>query len=421
MNLFKSLIVLFIFNNLIVFNINGQWTNKVYKENIKTVYCHRALDKLEPPIIELNTEEKLTLEFDDLNDLQSIYFYKVIHCTWDWKTSDLNRNDYVDGFGSNEIYNSNYSFNTLQDYTHFSVTLPNNYLDFKLSGNYLIQVFTDNNPDSLVLTQRIMVYENETPVSVKVKATAVVADRETKQEVDFTVNTGRLKLFNVFDEIHVVLLQNMRWDNAITNLQPKFLNGNQLIYDFEKENSFDGGNEYRQFDIKDLHYQSLEIAAIKTDSALERVYLHPVEKRTFKRYTTWEDLNGGFLIKKDNSIDSDLEADYILVHFILPFDFPLQNADIHIAGKFTDYQYNEETKMTYDFGKRAFLNRMFIKQGFYNYCYMLVDKGQTTGHMAYIEGSHFQTENSYNILVYYNDSSRFYDRLVGIGYGESNL
>lgn len=417
----KPLLITSLLSFVFFINANAIWENKVYKKNIKTAYCHRADDKLEPPIIELNSGELLTLEFDDLNDEQSIYFYRVVHCNWEWETSDLLQNDYVDGFGTNEIYNSTYSINTLQDYTHYWLTLPNYDLKFKLSGNYIIQVFENNNPDDLVLTQRVMVFENEVPISIEVKATAVVADRDTKQEIDFTVSTGRLKLFNVFEEIHAVVLQNFRWDNAITNLQPKFLKGNQLIYDFEKANSFDGGNEYRHFDLKDLQYQSGEIAAINTDSALVHVFLHPDEKRTFKRYTTWEDLNGFFLIKKDYASDSDVEADYVWVYFTLPFDFPLQNADIYIGGKFTNYQYNEETKMVYDFGNRAFKGKFLVKQGYYNYAYMLVDKNQNAGHMGYIEGSHFQTNNNYQVLIYYKDNNRFYDRLVGVAYSESHL
>jgi hypothetical protein len=414
-----ALVLFFIFINLN--DVKAVWENRVFKENIKTVYCHRADDKLEPPIIELNTAEELMLEFDDLNNEQSVYFYKVVHCNWKWETSDLTEHDYIDGFGTNEVYNAEFSINTRQEYTHFWLVLPNYDLQFKLSGNYIIMVFENNNPDELVLTQRVMVFENEVSMSIKVKATGVVSDREIKQEIDFTVNTGRLKLFNVFEEIHAVVLQNMRWDNAITNLQPKFLNGSQLIYDFEKENSFDGGNEYRHFDIKDLAYQSGEIAMILKDSMLVRVFLHPDEKKTFKRYTTWEDLNGHFLIKNDFALDSDLESDYVWVYFTLPFDFPLQNADIYLGGQFTGYNYNKDNLMTFDFEKRAFKGKMLLKQGYYNYVYMLVDKNRNVGHMGYIEGNHFETNNYYHIFIYYQDNNKYYDRLVGVGYRVSHL
>ena len=412
-----AILLSFIFFN----NANAVWENKVFKNNIETVYCHGADGKLDPPIIQLNSGEKLMLEFDDLNIEQTIYFYKVVHCSWNWETSDLNENDYIEGFGTNEVYNYTYSFNTRKDYTHFWLILPNNDLKFKLSGNYIIQIFEDNNPDKLVLTRRIMVFENEVPIKMTVKASAVVAERDTKQEVDFTASTGRLNLFNVYEEIHAVILQNMRWDNAITNLQPKFLKGNELIYDFEKTNSFDGGNEYRNFDLKDLTYQSDRIAAILTDSTLVNIFLHLDEKKTFKRYTTWKDLNGNFLIKKDYSIDSDAEADYVWVYFTLPFDFPLQNADLYIAGQFSDYQYNDRYKLNFDFEKRAFKGKILIKQGYYNYAYMLVDENQNVGHMGYIEGSHFQTNNLYHVLIYYSDNDKYYDRLVGVAYKESHL
>ena len=127
------------------------------------------------------------------------------------------------------------------------------------------------------------------------------------------------------------------------------------------------------------------------------------------------------LIKKDFSIDSDAEADYVWVYFTLPFDFPLQNADLYIAGQFTDYQYNDRYKLNFDFEKGAFKGRVLLKQGYYNYTYMLVDQNKNVGHMAYIEGSHFQANNLYHVLIYYSDNNKYYDRLVGVAYKESHL
>lgn len=401
-------------------NASAVWENRVYKENIETVYCHNSNSKMDPPVIMLNSGEQLVLEFDDLNSEETVYFYKVIHCTWDWETSDIRETDYMKGFPVNEIYDYTYSFNTRVDYIHYALPLPNQDFEFVYSGNYIIKVFEDNDPSKVVLTRRIMVYEQEAPIDIRVKASSVVSERDVAQEVDFTVGTGRLNLFNVYDEIHTVVMQNMRWDNAKMNLQPKFMRGSELIYDHEQINSFNGGNEYRYFDLKNLEYQSDRIARIFYDSAIVRVFLHPDEKRTFKRYVTWEDLDGNFLIKKDYSTDSDAEADYVWVYFTLPFDFPLQNAALYVAGRFTDYTYSERYEMKYDFAKRAFKGKIFLKQGYYNYAYMLVNEGSETGQIDYIEGNHFQTQNTYQVMVYYRDSNFYYDRLVGVAWAESH-
>lgn len=406
---------------LLTFSAMGVWENKTYKPGIKTIQAHPISDSMAFPVIQLDSPDRVIIAFDDLTREQSTYYYRIFHCTWDWETSDMIESDYLEGFNTNELYTYEYSFNTNQDYIHYELTLPNNDLRIKRSGNYIVQIFENNDPNALVLTRRIMVYEPETIIQAKVKTTSVVADRETQQEIDFNVSTGRLKLYNVYEEIHAVILQNQRWDNAKMSLKPKFLKGNQLIYDFEKVNNFNGGNEYRNFDIKNLEYQSDRIAVINNDSALTRIFIHPDEKRTFNHYSTWEDLDGGFLVKQDYAYDSNIEADYVWVYFTLPFEFPLQNSNLYIAGLFTDYSYTDEFKMVYDFEVRAFKKKILLKQGYYNYVYMRVDDESQVGQIDYIEGNHYEANNNYHILIYYHDGFDYYDRLVGMTYIETHL
>jgi len=399
----------------------SEWENKVFKKGIESVQCYNADFPLNPPIIQLQSQDHIHFSFDDLNDEQSTYYFSIIHCDSKWESSELQLFDYMKGFNENEIYDFSYSVNTLQDYTHFSLELPNRDVELLVSGNYIIEVFEDMDHTRPVLTQRFIIYETEAKININVKTSSVVADKDYRQEIDFTVNIGRLKIFNVFDEIKVVVMQNMRWDNAIYDLQPKFIKGSELIYDFEEKSSFDGGNEYRNFDIKDLRFQSDRIAAIDQDSSLAHIILHPDEKRTFKRYSTWEDLNGNYMIKIDNAINSDVEADYVWVYFTLPFDFPVNDAGLYVAGQFNNYTYSDKFKLNYDFDEHAYKKRILLKQGYYNYAYFFLQNGETAGQIAYIEGSHYQTVNDYLVIVYYKDSNKMYDRVVGLQYAISHL
>lgn len=412
------LLILFVLGHSIV---NAQWENKVYKEGIETVQCYKVGFPLNPPFIQLASINRIQLSFDDLNVEQSNYFYSIVHCNANWEESDLPLNDYMNGFNENELYNYAYSINTLQDFTHFSLELPNQDVELLLSGNYIIKVFEGLDHNKIVLTQRFMLYENEAKIKINVKASSVVADRDFKQEVDFDVNVGSLKVYNPYDEIKVIVLQNSRWDNAISNLQPKFIKGSQLVYDFEEKSSFDGGNEYRNFDLKDLSFQSPRIAKIIEDSARVHILLHQDEKRTFKMYSTWEDLNGNYLIKNDRAFTTDIEADYVWVHFRLAFDFPVNDAKLFIGGLFSNYQYIDKYELQYDFNSQEYKARIFIKQGYYNYAYFFLPNGETAGHMDYIEGSHRETNNDYTIVVYYKDPDKQYDRIVGLNYAISNI
>lgn len=397
------------------------WENEVHKPGIKTVQCYKSGFPMNPPLILLNSADQIHFSFDDLNEEQSIYYYSVIHCTAEWESSNISMQDYMEGFQENELYDYSYSRNTLQDYTHFSLDLPNRDIQFKTSGNYILNVFEGMDQSKPVISQRFMIYENQVKVDIKVKSSSVVAERDYKQEIDFTVRTGGMQIYNPYDEIKVVVLQNMRWDNAIFGLKPKFIKGSELIYDFEEKSSFEGGNEYRNFDIKDIRYQSQRIAIINEDSSRTRIFLHPDEKRSFKRYSTFEDLNGNYLIKQDYAIDSNTEADYVWVYFTLPFDFPVHEANLYIGGQFSNYRFTKEYEMEYDFEKLAYKKKLLMKQGYYNYAYFYVPKNETAGLITYIEGSHFQTENDYLVLVYYWDNDLMYDRLVAMDFAISNL
>ena len=418
---YHQLLLLFLFLYAIPSTAFSVWENKVYKKGIETVQCHKVGFPLNPAIILLNSHDKIHFAFDDLNDDESIYYYSLVHCNSNWEESDLLLNDYMSGFNENELYDYSYSINTLQDYTHFALELPNREVELLVSGNYIIKVFEGMDHEDLVITQRFMIYENEATVKIKVKSSSVVADRDYRQEVDFNVNVGRLQVFNPYDEIKVVVMQNNRWDNAITGLQPKFIKGSELIYDFEEKSSFDGDNEYRNFDIKDLRYQSERIAVINEDSSRVRIFLHPDQKKTFKRYSTWEDLNGNYLIKMDYAMNFDTEADYVWVYFTLPFDFPVHNAGLYVGGQFSNYQFNDKYEMIYDFDRKAYKKRILIKQGYYNYAYFFLPDGEAAGQMAYIEGSHYQTDNDYTVVVYYKDPNKMYDRIVGLQFAVSHL
>lgn len=397
------------------------WENKVYKDGIETVQCHKVGFPLNPAFIQLASLDRILFSFDDLNIEQSNYYYSIVHCNSNWEESDLHLNDYMNGFNENELYNFEYSINTLQEFTHFSLELPNAEVELLVSGNYIIKVFEGLDHEKLVLSQRFLLYENEAKIKINVKASSVVADRDFRQEVDFNVNVGSLKVYNPYEEIKVIVLQNSRWDNAISGLQPKFIKGSQLVYDFEEKSSFDGGNEYRNFDIKDLTFQSPRIAKIIHDSSRVHILLHEDEKRTFKMYSTWEDLNGNYLIKNDRGFNSELESDYIWVHFRLAFDFPLHDAKLYIGGQFTNYQYTDRYELHYDFDSQEYRGKIYLKQGYFNYAYFYLPEGETAGQMDYIEGNHRQTSNDYTIVVYYQDPDKQYDRLVGINYAISNI
>jgi hypothetical protein len=373
---------------------------------------------MSPPVIKLGAGQKLILSFDDLQGDIKRYYFTLIHCDAMWQPSDIPKSDYIQGFYEDEISDHAFSFNTLKVYTNYRLSFPTDYLDIKLSGNYIIKVFKDEELDSnVVLTKRFMVSESLVTVEGAVVPPVKVDERNYKQQIEFEIRTGSYYIQNPYRELKVIVLQNWRWDNAVTNVQPRMVVGNRLDYKFRDELVFDGGNEFRSFDIKSLKYQSENIALIDYDHMKgSLVYLHVDERRTFKEFVREDDLNGKFYLEKEGAEYSDIESDYSWVYFTLPYKHPLVNGNLYIFGGLTQWDYTDAAMMEYDYEEHQYRGSLYLKQGYYNYAYVFLEDGYSSGDMTLIEGNHWDTTNEYQVLVYYHEPGTYYNKLIGVQY-----
>lgn len=391
-----------------------RYENFIYKASIKTVQLHDESFELSQPILNLGSEEKLKLSFDDLDADLKNYSYTIIHCNSNWEPSGLIAAEYIDGFQENTINDYSYSFNTLQKFTHYNTIFPNNSMQITKSGNYILKVIVDGNAEDIVITRRFMVYQNRIMLNAKVTAASIISDRNYKQEIDFTINHTGYSIMNPFSDLKVVITQNNRWDNAKTDLKPLFVKDAELVYDLDVDNVFSGGNEFRYFDIKSIRYQSERIGNVTSDSSGNQVVLLPDEKRTFRRYSTYSDINGNYLIKVQEGNDSEVEADYCYVHFFLQYDAVLTDGNLYVSGAFNAWRYNQENLMRYNDKRFGYECTLLLKQGYYNYQYAYLKDGETAADETLIEGMHFETENDYTIYVYHRQQGTFYDQLIGV-------
>lgn len=391
-----------------------RYEDYVYKSNIKSVQLYDESFQLSQPLLSLGADEKLKLSFDDLDaDLKS-YSYTIIHCNANWEPSDLVPAEYIDGFADNTINDYRYSFNTLQKFTHYTATFPNNYLRITKSGNYIVKVYVDANPDNIILTRRFMIYQNRVQISARVLQASIIEDRNYKQEIDFTINHTGYTINNPYNDLNIIISQNGRWDNKKTGFRPQFVKDNELVYDYDELNVFPGGNEFRFFDIKSIRYHSERIYKVRTDSAGNHVELYVDEKRSYKRYSTYTDMNGKYLIKIQEGTNSDVEADYCYVTFFLPYDEPLIEGNLYVFGGFNDWRCTKENLMHYNPGRLGYECILYLKQGYYNYEYVFLKDGSTVADEILIEGSHYETENDYVIYIYHRQQGTFYDQLIGV-------
>jgi len=386
------------------------YTNCTFNPKIKTILCHKTEEELSLPIINLDSDETLLVSFDDLDADIKNYYFTIIHCNADWKESELMQNEYINGFTNKPITDYEFSFNTMQGFTHYSFTFPTEDVKPLLSGNYIFKVYEEEG--SNIFYKKFMVLDTKLNIEANVRRATLAEDRNTKHEIDFSIKHQNLVVADPFSDVKVHIKQNNREDNAITDLTPLFVKNDELIYDYEDDNTFWGNNEFRHFDIKSLRYQSERIKSIDFDSTYNHVYLFNDKKRPFDRYSIDPDINGKFLIKSQEGWKSSIEADYAFVHFTLPVD-NISYGEIFLLGGFSDWQLNDDFKMQYNADKKQYEASIYLKQGYYNYHYALKDSTTNRVDVSFIEGTHYQTRNDYYIYVYFRAVGDRHDSFVG--------
>ncbi|OQD43934.1 DUF5103 domain-containing protein [Croceivirga radicis] len=361
------------------------------------------------PIIQLG--ESINLTFDDLTASEQDYYYKITHCDYDWTPSQLLKSQYLNGADNQRIINYENSYNTLQPYSNYTLTLPNDEVSFKVSGNYMLEIY--NSTGDIQFSRRFLIYENKAAVSATVKRSRDFNYLNTKQVIQFTINTSNVKVVNPKEQIKTNIIQNYQWNTSINTLKPQFTLGNELVYKYDQEASFYGGNEYLNFDTKDLRSPTFAISRIEYTDVYHH-YLFANQLRKDQKYTYFPDINGDFQIRTLQGSDVSREAEYTLVHFKLPYTAELGLNSIYVTGKFNNYDLTEENKMAYNEETGYFELAYPFKQGFYNYKYVMV-KEDGSVEPNFISGDFHFTENNYLILVYFRNFGDVYDSLIGIG------
>lgn len=377
-------------------------------ENIKTI-IFRGPTEDQFPVIQLG--ESMTLEFDDLTAREQDYYYKIIHCDYDWTPSQLLKSQYLVGNDNQRIIDYENSYTTLQPYSNYRLTIPNENVRLKVSGNYVLEIY--NSYGELQFSRRFVVYRDAVAVGGTVKRSRDFNFLNEKQVVQFNINTAGFPVVNPKNEVKVAILQNHFWPTALYNIKPQYTIGSELVYKYDQETSFFGGNEFLNFDTKDLRSPSFAISRVEFGEVYNH-YLFTNEFRYDRQYTYFPDINGDFVVRTLQGEDVSREAEYTKVHFSLPYTNEIGLDNVFVVGKFNNYALSDENKMTFNQDTGKFELTLMMKQGFYNYKYV-VERADGTLEPNYVSGNFHFTENNYLILVYYRNFGELYDSIIGIG------
>ncbi|PQB03723.1 type IX secretion system plug protein domain-containing protein [Aureitalea marina] len=393
----------------------GQAIEQAEPDYIKTIQFNGNTEQAQLPIIRLG--ESIRLTFDDIIGDESDYYYTITHHDFDWTASDLSKNEYLEGFDDVRIETYENSLLTLQMFSHYMLTIPNRETRrLTKSGNYMIHIY--NYDRELIFSRKFMIVEQLAGVQVGIKRARDLNRIETSQVVQFTINSPTLLLVNPKQTVKTLVLQNSDHNTAITNLIPQYTLGNELVYRYDKEATFKGGNEFNSFDNKDVRAASNGVRRVDRNELYEH-YLFTDVPRKEQVYTYNPDINGNFVINNINSQrNQNLEAEYVWVHFALQYYDDLDGKEIYLYGNFNNWNLSEENRLRYDSESGSYKTSVLMKQGFYNYKYVLLNPDGSIDPGG-VSGNYWQTENQYTVLVYFRDLGARYDRIIGWGQANS--
>jgi hypothetical protein len=390
------------------------FTDHTYDENIKTVMLFKEGWNLSYPLLKFNSTEKLNLHFDLLGEQKKTYYYTFIHCDKDWKESDIFTNEYLEGFPENELEDYKPSFNTTVNYIHYKLTFPNGSVRFTRSGNYIVMIYPYGEPDNPVITRRFIVYEDAVRIDANIHRPQMTSEINTSQQVDINIDYYGLSINDPYRNIYAFILQNGRWNIAKENLKPDFFGNNELKYtSLSDKIIFKGGNEFRYFDIRSIRHQSEFVKSIDYVFPNYHILLHQSENREFKPYFYWQDFNGKYYIGIQEGQDPDIDADYVKVYFTLPSKYMISGGNIYVSGAFNNWNLDKNNLMIYNNDRGEYECTIMLKQGWYNYEYTFLKDGTSTCSATIFEGSHYETENDYVVIIYYRNPRDRYDRVIG--------
>lgn len=387
---------------------------KIFNPNFKTLKIGVLDHFLSPPIITLNAGDQIVISFDEIADDFRYLQYRLVHCNADWQPSQLLESEYTDGFNQENIDDYAFSNNTFVHYVNYKIVIPNQDCQPLVSGNYLIQIFPENETEEILLQARFSVVDPEISISGEATSRTDIGFNDQYQQVNFTITQNDYKCNDPYSDLIIVVSQNGRTDNAVTLRHPQRVEGNKIIYEHIKELIFPSGNEFRRFETVRANYPGMNVDKTSYENDIYNAYLMTDHERASQPYIYDQTQHGRYMIDEYNSTDPDLGADYIMTHFTL--DIPeVMNADIYVSGELSQNSLNDRYKMIYNRNSNLYELSVPLKQGSYNYQYLAIphDSAIRIGDTSLVEGNHYETINEYTIKVFQRTPVSRADKLIG--------
>ncbi|MDR2511609.1 MAG: DUF5103 domain-containing protein [Bacteroidales bacterium] len=388
--------------------------SSIFAHNFKSIAVKSDGFLLGKPVIKLGSNEKINISFDELNEYARNLQYKIVHCNADWLPSNLPEIRVYEGGLDNSISDVSFSFNTHIDYVHYELKFPDDYTKITVSGNYKLEIYDFSESNEALFEVKFYVSEDNADVFGKI----LQAKGELRQlchDLTFTVSPQKTSIdFDRIDKNYRFFLQQNGRTDDFRRIYPSYTNDNGFVFNYNDDLLFYAGNEFRNFDLRSVENNLQSVEKISLEDDYYHILLRKQKSDASKAYSGNDDINGEYVTYVNNKWSPQLEAEYCEVYFVLESAYLGNDADVYVLGGLSNWEFSDENVMDYDFEHRCYIASLLLKQGFYDYCFAVLPKGETIADITYFEGSHYETHNNYTLYVYYRSMFDDCDRLLAV-------
>lgn len=390
---------------------SGNLRQEIFHRGVRSLKVESSVGFMTPPIICLDGDDSVTVNFDVIGEDRDFLRCRLIHCNADWTPSRLLESEYIEGFNEMEVSDYAYSTNTFVHYVNYQITIPDGDFRPKTSGNYILQVYPEDSPDDVWLQAAFYVSECVSEIDGILTTRTDKGFNSSYQQLEISVIPGIKETANPYHDFLLEIVQNNVTQSAHQLTQPLRINGDRVVYAHHPELIFPAGNEYRRFETVRADYPGMHVDSVTRNGRQTMVWLTPDDERAGKEYVFDRTQHGRYKIDEYNSTDPNLSADYLITRFTLDIpEYP--GMEIFVDGEFSRSNPPDFGRMVYDRHRGVYMADIPLKQGSYNYRYVMKpENGPSDASM--IEGDKYETQNEYLVLLYLRLPGGRTDRLTG--------
>ncbi len=369
---------------------------------IRSIQLYKSGNERSAPIIQLKSGETVTLEFDYMETDARQFIVQVSHRTPQWEESILSRNFYQEGLIEDQITESYLSRSQKPSFQHYTYQFPNEDIQLKTSGNYLLTVFNYNTGRTL-FSLPFFVHEDKGNLSTSVQH--IPAPPKSIHRYNQLFGVYRYPDFVTMPQFDLsfYFVKNQFWGRykkagVVQSVQ------NKVDFHVTRDESFISDYGFKFLDLRNLSPDGVNIRDYQPGEQPPHVILRRDIQDLTPSVSANRTTRHGFPM-------DDREAQYVEVFFYLETAIKILSGDeIYVTGDFNNWRIEEQHRLTYDREERAWTGSALIKQGQYTYKYVVVRDGVIQDML--LDNSFSLSRQQYFGLIYFEDPDMNYYRLL---------